>query len=94
MVARTVTLSEAKARLSELLDAVEQGETVVVVRRGRRIAIISRCPSLEGQPTPLSERLSRLQARWAEDLAAIRASDAAFDPSPAGLKRLAREGLR
>ena len=31
----TVTLVEAKARLSELLDKVEGGETVVITRHGK-----------------------------------------------------------
>lgn len=33
-----VRSSEAKARLSELLDKVERGETVVITRHGRAIA--------------------------------------------------------
>ncbi len=33
-----VALSEAKARLSELLDDVERGETIVITRHGRPIA--------------------------------------------------------
>jgi prevent-host-death family protein len=36
-----IALSEAKARLSELLDEVERGETVVITRHGRRIARIT-----------------------------------------------------
>ncbi|WP_448567268.1 type II toxin-antitoxin system Phd/YefM family antitoxin [Thermus sp.] len=32
---RTVSLSEAKARLSELLEAAERGEEVIITRRGR-----------------------------------------------------------
>jgi prevent-host-death family protein len=35
---RQVQSSEAKARLSELLDEVEQGETIVITRHGRPIA--------------------------------------------------------
>ena len=35
---REVRASDAKTRLSELLDAVERGETVVITRHGRRIA--------------------------------------------------------
>jgi len=37
----TVSLTEAKARLSELLDKVEAGEEVVITRRGRAVANIS-----------------------------------------------------
>jgi prevent-host-death family protein len=37
----TVTLVEAKTRLSELLDRVEAGEAVVITRHGRPIASLS-----------------------------------------------------
>jgi prevent-host-death family protein len=37
----TVTVVEAKAHLSELLDKVEAGEKVVVTRHGRAVAHIS-----------------------------------------------------
>lgn len=33
-----VTAAEAKARLSSLLDAVENGRSVVITRRGKAIA--------------------------------------------------------
>lgn len=35
---REIPASEAKAHLSELLDAVERGETIAITRHGRRIA--------------------------------------------------------
>jgi antitoxin (DNA-binding transcriptional repressor) of toxin-antitoxin stability system len=34
----TVNLAQAKARLSELLDKVENGEAVVITRHGRPVA--------------------------------------------------------
>lgn len=37
----SVTLVQAKARLSELLDKVETGDAVVITRRGRPIARLS-----------------------------------------------------
>ncbi|HWK45520.1 MAG TPA: type II toxin-antitoxin system prevent-host-death family antitoxin [Stellaceae bacterium] len=37
---REVQSSEAKAHLSQLLDDVEQGETVIITRHGRPIARI------------------------------------------------------
>jgi len=37
---RTVSVAEAKAHLSELLDAVEKGEHVEITRRGKPIADI------------------------------------------------------
>jgi len=36
-----VTLAEAKAHLSRLLDEVEAGEEIVITRRGRPVARIS-----------------------------------------------------
>lgn len=39
-----VTVAEAKARLSSLLDAVEAGQAVVITRRGKAIAeLVPRC---------------------------------------------------
>ena len=57
----TVTLVEAKAHLSELLDKVEAGEEVVIARRGRPVAHIS--------PIERSKKPLRLQ-----DLAEFRAT--------------------
>ena len=37
---RQIQASDAKARLSQLLDEVERGETIVITRRGRAIARI------------------------------------------------------
>ncbi len=37
----TVNLAQAKARLSELLDKVENGEAIVITRRGRPVANLS-----------------------------------------------------
>ncbi len=37
----TVSLAQAKARLSELLDKVEAGEEIVVTRHGKAVARIS-----------------------------------------------------
>jgi prevent-host-death family protein len=35
---REIQASEAKTHLSQLLDAVERGETIVITRQGRAIA--------------------------------------------------------
>ncbi|HEY7391555.1 MAG TPA: type II toxin-antitoxin system Phd/YefM family antitoxin [Bryobacteraceae bacterium] len=37
---REIQASEAKARLPQLLDDVERGETLIITRHGRRIARI------------------------------------------------------
>ena len=36
-----VSVAEAKAHLSELLDRVEQGEEIVITRRGKPVAKVS-----------------------------------------------------
>jgi len=59
---REIPASEAKAQLSTLLDAVEQGETIAIKRHGRRIARL----------VP-EEELRREQVRQAlEDIEKIR----------------------
>ena len=37
----TISLAEAKARLSELLDRVESGEQIMITRHGRPVAQLS-----------------------------------------------------
>lgn len=50
----TVTLAEAKAQLSELLNKVEAGEEVVVTRRGHPVAHI-RPVHRQLKPVPVDE---------------------------------------
>jgi prevent-host-death family protein len=38
MNTRTVSLAEAKAHLSELVDSVQSGEVVLILRRGKPVA--------------------------------------------------------
>ena len=55
---RQVTVAEAKAQLSSLLDAVESGEPVLITRRGRAIAELVPCisplPPVETLPSAAS----------------------------------------
>ena len=51
---REIQSTEAKARLAELLRAVETGETVAITRRGKRVAHLI--------PVPDRERDSRKEA--------------------------------
>lgn len=37
----TVSLADAKARLSELVDRVEAGDAVTITRRGKAVAVIT-----------------------------------------------------
>ncbi len=50
----TVNLSQAKARLSELLDQVEAGQEVLITRRGKAVAHLSAAIRPK-KPLPLRE---------------------------------------
>ncbi|MCX7148713.1 MAG: type II toxin-antitoxin system prevent-host-death family antitoxin [Rhodocyclales bacterium] len=56
---RTVSLAEAKAHLSELLNTVEAGEEIVITRHGRAVARVSP-PEKQKRPLPL-KRLAALR---------------------------------
>lgn len=57
----TVSLVEAKAHLSELLDKVEGGETVVITRHGKPVANVT-AAAQPRQPIPFKE-LAEFRAR-------------------------------
>lgn len=75
---RELTASEASRTFSAVLDSVEQGETVLVTRGGRRIASIAPAPAATG--AVLNEILQRwhgtaaLDDAFAEHIAAARAA--------------------
>ena len=50
----TVNLTQAKARLSELLDRVEAGQDVVITRHGKAVACMSAAAAPK-KPVPLQE---------------------------------------
>lgn len=98
MIARSVTLTEAKAKLSELLDAVERGEEIIIVRHGERIARLRAYTAAEDAPHETrspAERVRQVREACAGDRALI-AEVFRRERRPATvleLKRLAREGL-
>jgi prevent-host-death family protein len=57
----TVSLVDAKARLSELLDKVESGEEILITRYGKPVAHIRQVVSSK-KPLPL-EKLAAFRAR-------------------------------
>jgi antitoxin (DNA-binding transcriptional repressor) of toxin-antitoxin stability system len=58
LVARVIALTQAKARISGFLDAVEPGEKMVVVYHRERVACLRRLPCTGGLP-----RSARAHAR-------------------------------
>jgi prevent-host-death family protein len=56
-----VAASDAKARLSELLDKVEKGATVVITRRGRPVARL--VPESERRQKDIDEAIASMKAR-------------------------------
>lgn len=56
----TVSLAQAKARLSELLDKVENGEAVVITRHGRAVANLSAVSTPKQPLKPLAAFRARM----------------------------------
>jgi antitoxin (DNA-binding transcriptional repressor) of toxin-antitoxin stability system len=68
----TVSLAQAKAHLSELLDKVEKGEEVVITRHGKPVAHVRQAVPPK-KPLPLAE-LAAFRARlprWHKDSAKL-----------------------
>ena len=57
----SVPASDAKARLSELLDKVERGETVVITRHGRAIARL--VPEEDRRQREIDDAIASMKAR-------------------------------
>ncbi|NMQ04312.1 type II toxin-antitoxin system prevent-host-death family antitoxin [Candidatus Accumulibacter phosphatis] len=69
---RTVSLAEAKAHLSELLNTVEAGEEFVITRHGRAVARVSPAEKTK-QPLPIKKlaTLRKTTPAWTEPSAGI-----------------------
>jgi prevent-host-death family protein len=57
---RTIGSYELKTHLAEILDAVEDGQTVIVTRRGKAIARIS--PSAQEKQERVAQAVAGLQS--------------------------------
>jgi prevent-host-death family protein len=66
----TVSLAQAKAHLSELLDKVETGEDVVITRHGRPVARLSAAAPPKLPLRPLSAFRAKMP-RWRRSSAAL-----------------------
>jgi prevent-host-death family protein len=70
---RTLTATEVARNLSDVLDEAEHGETIVVTRNGRRVAVIGPAPVANGRALKELLRRHRPDDRWASDLREVRA---------------------
>ena len=77
----TVTATEASRSFAELLDQVEQGETVVVTREGRRVAEMR--PTTNGNGSAVLSLLERSQVDvgFAADVESAMASVSSQGPA-------------
>jgi antitoxin (DNA-binding transcriptional repressor) of toxin-antitoxin stability system len=50
---KMVNINEAKAKLSEFLDAVAQGETVIICNRNQPVAELRAVPKKRTEPRPI-----------------------------------------
>lgn len=57
---REIQSSDAKARLPQILDEVERGETIIITRHGRPIARI--VPEPDGRETEIRRTMERIRA--------------------------------
>src|SRR5437773_10210659 len=53
MTMKMVNINEAKAKLSEFLDAVAQGETVIICNRNQPVAELRAVPKKRTEPRPI-----------------------------------------
>lgn len=70
----TVSLADAKARLSELVDRVEEGDSIEITRRGK---LVAKLVSIEAPRKPI-------------DVAALRALTSSMPMSPQSAADLVR----
>ena len=74
ILVRTVTATEASRSFAALLDEVEQGQTVIVTRGGRRIATIGPTTNGNGADVRALLQSSQLDEGFAADVSAARES--------------------
>lgn len=69
---RTITATEASRHFAALLDQAERGETVVVTRGGRRVALICPTPMTNGAAVLSMLDSCVVDADFAADVATAR----------------------
>ncbi len=76
---RKMSATDAARRFSEVLDAVEDGESFLVERRGRAVARIAPAPAANGRAGKDLLRSQPPDPGWADELDELRASLAIED---------------
>lgn len=76
----TINLAEAKARLSELIDRVEAGDSIAITRRGKAVAQLvsvptARKPIDQQGLRALTNAMSKQQSSAGEFIREVRDSD-------------------
>jgi len=69
---KVITATEASRRFAAVLDEAEHGETIVVTRGGRRVAVIGPAPVAAGRAVKDVLRRHRRDDDWEDDLRAVR----------------------
>ena len=69
---RTMTATEASRAFSALLDEAERGETIVVTRGGKRVAIIAPSPANNGSQVIELLTSTKVDPGFADDVRAAR----------------------
>ncbi|NGO43270.1 type II toxin-antitoxin system Phd/YefM family antitoxin [Streptomyces ureilyticus] len=67
---KTMTATDASRNFTSVLDRAEHGETIVITRGGRRLAILAPAPAPVGNGAALREFLAahRVDDDYAEDV--------------------------
>ncbi len=82
-MAKTYTIANARAKLADIVDAVEAGSDVELTRRGKKVAIVMS-----------AARYARLRSERLAFMTAFETFRAAHDLADAGLERSWARGLR
>jgi prevent-host-death family protein len=61
----TYSIAEAASKLSDLVDAANAGEAVILTRRGKPVAVLQPlAPPLRAGTPEMLDRLAELRAKW------------------------------
>ncbi|WP_222107739.1 type II toxin-antitoxin system Phd/YefM family antitoxin [[Actinomadura] parvosata] len=72
-----MTAAEVARSFAEVLREAERGETIVVTRGGKRVAVITSAPAAQGRAVKafLARSASRVDTGFEADVAAVREAD-------------------